>query len=174
MGFAESGETVCPVAQTLAMVGERWTILILRELFMGSTRFDEFQMYTDMSPHLLSTRLKGLEADGIIKRKQYQDRPPRFEYKLTAKGLDFFPLIVSLKAFGDKWGKYKSRGRAALTMIHTKCQHSTEMHMTCSHCAEEYGARDTLSELSNAFAAERQERKEAFLTKQRSKAASAA
>lgn len=165
MGFAQSGETVCPVAQTLAMVGERWTLLIVRELFMGTKRFDEFQMYTDMSPHLLSMRLKNLESDGIIKRKQYQDRPPRFEYKLTPKGMDLFPLIVSLKAFGDKWGKYKSKGRAALTMVHSKCNHSTELLMRCTHCGELYGPRDTTAVLSDSFEAERAERKEAFMAK---------
>ena len=170
MGFAQSGETVCPVGQTLAMVGERWTLLIVRELFMGTKRFDEFQMYTEMSPHLLSMRLKDLETEGIVKRKQYQDRPPRFEYKLTPKGMDLFPLIVSLKLFGDKWGKYKSRGRAALTMMHSKCEHSTELRMLCTTCGELYGPRDTTTILSDSFAAERAERKEAYLAKQRPRA----
>jgi DNA-binding HxlR family transcriptional regulator len=167
MGFAESGESVCPIAQTLVIVGERWTMLILRELFMGSKRWDEFQMYTDMSPHLLSTRLKGLEADGIIRRRKYQDRPPRYEYGLTAKGMDLFPLIVSLKAFGDKHAKYRSRGRAALTMVHKGCGHSTELRMLCSSCQLPYGPRDTLSELSPEFLAEREERKAAFLARER-------
>lgn len=167
MGFAQSGESVCPIAQTLAIVGERWTILILRELFMGSKRFEEFQMYTDMSPHLLSTRLKGLETDGIVKRVQYQDRPPRFEYKLTAKGLDLFPLIVSLKAFGDKWGEYGVKDEEAVQMTHTSCGHSTVLKLKCAHCAKDWSARDTSSNISAAFASEREERKAAFLSRQR-------
>ncbi len=171
MGFAESGDSVCPVAQTLAMVGERWTLLIMRELFMGSSRFDQFQMYTDMSSHLLSNRLKELEADGIVKKKAYQDNPPRYEYKLTPKGMDLFPIIVALKAFGDKWAKNKTRGQAALTMVHQACGHPTELMMKCSHCGEEYGPRDTAAVLSNAFNAEREERKTAFTSKQRAKAA---
>ena len=173
MGFAESGESVCPIAQTLAMVGERWTMLILRELFMGSKRFDEFQMYTDMSPHLLSTRLKGLEADGIINRKQYQDRPPRFEYTLTTKGADLYPLILSLKSFGDKWAKYKSRGKASVTLTHTGCGHTTVLKMKCSACDEPFGTRDTVGALSKEFASERQDRKASFLEKQRRKQATA-
>lgn len=171
MGFAESGESVCPIAQTLAIVGERWTMLILREMFMGSTKFDEFQMYTDVSPHLLSTRLKCLESDGILKRKQYQDNPPRFEYKLTPKGMDLFPMIMSLKAFGDKWGPYKTRGGAALNVVHNDCGHLTVMNMKCSCCEQPYGAKDTTGSISPGFAAEREARKSAFLAKQQSRRA---
>ncbi|WP_431103020.1 winged helix-turn-helix transcriptional regulator [Roseateles noduli] len=169
MGFLDSGESVCPIAQTLAIVGERWTLLILREMFMGSTRFDEFQMYTEAAPHLLSTRLKQLEVDGIVTRELYQERPPRHEYKLTAKGLDLFPVIMGLKAFGDKHGKYRSRGKAAITVVHAKCGHSTELKMRCSCCDEPYGPMDVLNQLNRAFASEREERKAAFIEKQRGK-----
>ena len=165
MGFAESGESVCPIAQTLAIVGERWTILVVRELFMGSKRFDEFQMYTGMSPHLLSSRLTDLEAHGIIKLRQYQDRPPRHEYLLTTKGLDLFPLIMSLKAFGDKWAKYRKRGKAAVNVIHKGCGHSTVLNMVCSECSQPYGPLDTRSLVSEHFAAEREERKNMFSAK---------
>lgn len=93
MGWSEVGETVCPIARTLAVVGDRWTVLILRELFLGVKRFEEFQAQTGMSSHLLSTRLKRLEADGIVVRHLYSDRPPRHEYRLTSKGLISIPCF---------------------------------------------------------------------------------
>lgn len=174
MKFSQSGESVCPVAQTLSMIGERWTMLVLRELFMGSRRFEEFQMYTNMSPHILSIRLKNLETNGIIKRKQYEEHPPRFEYKLTSKGLDLFPLVVSLKMFGDKWGKYKSVGDTAITMRHSHCGHTTGMQLNCTSCSEAYGARDTAAVISPVFQAERDARRLEFLTRKRPKALASA
>ena len=77
MGWSEVGDTVCPIARALAVVGDRWTVLILRELFLGVKRFEEFQQQTGMSPHLLSTRLKRLEAEGIVVRRPYSERPVR-------------------------------------------------------------------------------------------------
>ncbi|HET7622476.1 MAG TPA: helix-turn-helix domain-containing protein [Gemmatimonadaceae bacterium] len=85
------------------MVGDRWTMLILRELFVGAIRFEEFQAQTGMSPHLLSTRLKRLEGDGVVARHLYSTSPPRHEYRLTRKGLDLYPLLLSLKSWGGKW-----------------------------------------------------------------------
>lgn len=169
MSFSESGDSFCPVAQTLAIVGERWTFLLLREMFMGSTRFDEFQMYTEISPHLLSLRLKMLEANGLIRRKQYSETPARFEYRLTSKGVDLFPVIVSLKAFGEKHADRQPKGGPALNMIHKSCGHATRLRLHCSCCEEAYGPRDIVTALGPEFAKEREERKAAFIEKQRNK-----
>ena len=77
------GESVCPIARSPAVVGGRWTMLLVRELFMGTRRFDEIQAQTAMPSHLLSIRLKRLEEDGMIVREPYQDCPLRHEYRLT-------------------------------------------------------------------------------------------
>ncbi|MCC6609566.1 MAG: helix-turn-helix transcriptional regulator, partial [Burkholderiales bacterium] len=128
MGWSEVGETVCPIARALAVVGDRWTVLILRELFLGVNRFEEIQAQTGMSSHLLSTRLKRLEGDGIVARRPYSDRPPRHEYRLTDKGLDLYPLLLSLKAWGEKWGGFEPKAEpvpkvrtlrsAAVSVVH--------------------------------------------------------
>jgi DNA-binding HxlR family transcriptional regulator len=102
MAWAEIGNSICPIARALAVVGDRWTVLILRELFLGAKRFEEFQVQTGMSSHLLSTRLKRLERDGVIARRPYSQRPARHEYRFTDKGLDLYPLLLSLKNFGEK------------------------------------------------------------------------
>ena len=96
MSWDEVCESVCPIARSLSVVGDRWTLLILRELSMGSRRFEEIQAQTGMSSFLLSTRLKRLEKDGVIERRLYNERPPRYEYHATAKGKDLDEVLLFL------------------------------------------------------------------------------
>jgi DNA-binding HxlR family transcriptional regulator len=92
----------CPVARTLDIIGERWTIMILRDLFLhGSRRFQDFiESLTGIAPNTLSSRLKVLEAEGIVERQIYSDHPPRMEYRLTQKGTDLGPVLTALKSWG--------------------------------------------------------------------------
>lgn len=103
MGWSKVRESDCSVARSLAVIGDRWTFLLIRDLFRGSLRFDQLQTSTDVSPHLLSQRLKRLEDDGVVERVPYQDRPPRYEYRLTPKGQDLHPVMMSLAEWGAKW-----------------------------------------------------------------------
>ncbi|MBI5262125.1 MAG: helix-turn-helix transcriptional regulator [Bradyrhizobium sp.] len=97
-----SFRTECPAARALETVGEWWSILILRDAFQGMTRFDEFQQSLGIAPNILSRRLAHLTAAGMFTRRRYNDRPPRYEYLLTPKGRDFFPVLVALFAWGNK------------------------------------------------------------------------
>ena len=92
----------CPVARTLDVVGERWTILILRDLFLkGPRRFQDFQeSLAGVAPNTLSARLKDLEAAGFIERKVYSEHPPRLEYRLTERGKSFGPVMRALREWG--------------------------------------------------------------------------
>ncbi|MEM9360526.1 MAG: helix-turn-helix domain-containing protein [Pseudomonadota bacterium] len=94
----------CPLARTLDIIGERWTILVLRDLFLaGPRRYQDFvDSLTDISPNTLSDRLKTLEAHGIVERHFYSDHPPRAEYRLTSKGKELGPVLKSLRAWGLK------------------------------------------------------------------------
>src|ERR1700733_10739998 len=83
----------CPVGRAVETVGEWWSILILRDAFQGSTRFDEFQKSLGIAPNILSRRLAHLVATGMLARRRYSERPPRYEYLLTPKGRDFFPVV---------------------------------------------------------------------------------
>lgn len=92
----------CPIARSLERVGEWWSILILREAGYGTTRFDDFQRRLDIAPNMLTRRLNALVEEGLLVRRQYCDRPPRFEYLLTDAGRDFRPVLWTLLAWGNR------------------------------------------------------------------------
>jgi len=92
----------CPVGRAVETVGEWWSILILRDAFQGATKFDEFSQSLGIAPNILSRRLAHLTASGMFMRRRYQERPPRYEYVLTDKARDFFPVIATLLAWGNK------------------------------------------------------------------------
>src|ERR1700759_5087993 len=92
----------CPVARSLERVGEWWSILILRDAFQGATRFDEFSQSLGIAPNILSRRLAHLTEAGMFVRRRYSERPPRYEYVLTAKARDFFPVVAALLAWGNR------------------------------------------------------------------------
>jgi len=91
----------CPVARAMAVIGERWAILILREAFYGTTRFDEFERALGIAPNILAARLKGLVEHGVLARRPVEGG--RHEYRLTEKGRDVFPAFLALKQWGDRW-----------------------------------------------------------------------
>ncbi|WP_448046230.1 winged helix-turn-helix transcriptional regulator [Bradyrhizobium liaoningense] len=92
----------CPVGRAVETVGEWWSILILRDAFQGATKFDEFAQSLGIAPNILSRRLAHLTESGMFVRRRYNERPPRYEYVLTDKARDFFPVIVALLAWGNK------------------------------------------------------------------------
>jgi DNA-binding HxlR family transcriptional regulator len=92
----------CPIARSLERVGEWWSILILRDAFLGLRRFDEFEESLGIAPNMLTRRLKGLVQAGLLERRRYQERPARFEYLLTARGRDFRPVLWTLLNWGNR------------------------------------------------------------------------
>jgi DNA-binding HxlR family transcriptional regulator len=93
----------CSIARALEVVGERWTLLIVRDAFLGVRRFDEFQERLGIARNVLADRLNRLVDEGILERVRYNERPERFEYRLTRKGRDLVPALVSLRQWGDKY-----------------------------------------------------------------------
>jgi DNA-binding HxlR family transcriptional regulator len=96
-------QTECPVARSLAQIGERWRMLVLRDALHGLRRFDEFQASLGIAPNILADRLAGLVADGMLEKRQYSERPPRFEYRPTDKARDLVPVLVELVRWGTRW-----------------------------------------------------------------------
>jgi DNA-binding HxlR family transcriptional regulator len=92
----------CPIARSLERVGEWWSILILRDAFRGSTRFEQFQKSLDIAPNMLTRRLNALVESGLLERRRYSDHPPRDEYVLTERGRDFRPVLWTLLAWGNR------------------------------------------------------------------------
>jgi DNA-binding HxlR family transcriptional regulator len=95
-------DAYCPIARSLERVGEWWSILILREAFYGMTRFDEFQKSLGIAPNILSRRLSGLVEAGLMEKRAYSEKPPRYEYFLTERGRDFRPVLWALLAWGNR------------------------------------------------------------------------
>jgi DNA-binding HxlR family transcriptional regulator len=100
---SRSSNAHCSIARTMDAVGDRWSLLLLREAYYGTRRFDDFQHYIGVAPNILSARLKKLVKAGIMKRVRLPDHRGRFEYLLTDKGRDFFPAYLALKRWGDAW-----------------------------------------------------------------------
>lgn len=134
MKWENVGELPCSVARTLSVVGERWTLLIVRNAFLGLRRFDDFQANLGLTRHVLADRLGRLVEEGVLRKEAYQDNPPRHEYRLTEKGRELYPVLLALTAWGDKW---MDRGRGApLLYQHKDCGKVFTPVMSCSECGE--------------------------------------
>jgi DNA-binding HxlR family transcriptional regulator len=124
----------CSVARTLAVIGDRWTLMILRDCFLGARRFDEFQARLGLSRALLAGRLRQLTEAGVLERRVYQTRPDRHEYRLTPAGLDLHPVIIGLADWGNRH-LGDERGPPLLHR-HKSCDHDFHPVTACSHCGE--------------------------------------
>lgn len=102
MRWNELKDEECPIARGLAVIGDRWTLMILRDSFLGVRRFDQFQNNLGITRHLLANRLKKLQADGMLSKVPYQERPLRHEYRLTDKAKALFPVLVMLVDWADR------------------------------------------------------------------------
>lgn len=130
----------CSIALTLGLIGERWTLLILREVFLGRRRFSEMQRNTGVARNILTNRLQRLTDEGILERRPYSERPRRFEYFLTEKGLDLWPLLVDMLRWGDK--HLDRPGGPPLKLVHKGCGGEMDDHRICQRCGEPLGPRD--------------------------------
>jgi DNA-binding HxlR family transcriptional regulator len=133
----------CSIAKSLELIGERWTMLIVREVFLGNRRFDEMASRLNIARNVLTARLTRLVEEGVLEKVRYQERPERFEYRLTEKGIDLWPVIVSLLQFGDRY--YAPDGPPVI-LRHKHCGGEVDAHRTCARCGERLTARDVTRE----------------------------
>jgi DNA-binding HxlR family transcriptional regulator len=140
MRWNEIDTMTCSIARTLSVVGDRWTMLIIRDVFLGIRRFDSMQRDLRLTPHRLSDRLRKLVRDGILMRVEYEKHPRRFEYRLTEKGVDLYPLIVTMIEWGDRW--MAGRAGVPIELIHRPCGHSIKPHLTCPTCKSKIEPRE--------------------------------
>ena len=133
-------EEPCSLSRTIAVVGDRWTLLILRECFLRVRRFEGFQSSLQITRHLLSERLKKLVRFGILRRVPYSEAPKRYEYILTQKGLDLYPIIMAMVHWGDTH-MGDERGRPMLHE-HKTCGKLFDPVMVCSECGEPLSAKE--------------------------------
>jgi len=128
----------------MEVLGERWTLLIVREAFFGVRRFTELQRNLGIARNILSVRLQVLTRAGILERIQYQQEPERFEYKLTAMGRDLYPAIISIMRWGDAY--LAGDSGPPLLLRHQECGHHADPAMVCSHCGERLDPRKVTPE----------------------------
>jgi DNA-binding HxlR family transcriptional regulator len=130
----------CSIARALDVVGEWWTLLILRDAFLGVRRFDEFQRRLGVARNVLNTRLQRLVDEGLLERRRYQDRPPRDEYRLTEKGLELWPALVALMHWGDR--HLGGDAGPPVKLVHRDCGGAMTDRRVCADCDAELGPRD--------------------------------
>lgn len=120
----------CAIARTLDVVGEWWSLLIIRDALLGARRFEEFKG-SSIADNILASRLKRLTAEGVLERRLYQPHPARYEYLLTEKGVALLPVIAALRAWGREW---TSGPDARAPIIHAHCGHEVTTALVCPQC----------------------------------------
>ena len=140
MRWNELKREPCSVARTVSVIGDRWTLLILRDCFLRVRRFEAFEGRLGITRHILAGRLKKLVKAGVLARIPYQARPRRYEYRLTAKGLDLHPVIMAIV----HWGDLHMAGKAGRPLLHEHraCGHVFDPVLSCSVCAGAVTAKD--------------------------------
>ena len=131
---------VCSIAKALEVVGERWSLLIVRDVMNGNRRFGELQRGLGVARNVLSARLQRLVEEDILERRPYQSSPERYEYFLTEKGLDLWPALVALLAWGDRHSP--EPGGPPMLIVHKGCGGEVSDRGTCERCGELLHARD--------------------------------
>ncbi|MEC9433833.1 MAG: helix-turn-helix domain-containing protein [Pseudomonadota bacterium] len=134
MRWDDLAEQPCAIARTSAVIGDRWTMLILRDCFMGVRRFEAFQQRLGISRTVVTDRLAVLVREGVLRKVRYQDRPERFEYRLTEKGLDLYPLLLAMFRWGEK--HYGEDAGPFVIHRHKTCGHDFHAVCACSECGE--------------------------------------
>ena len=124
----------CSIARTLEVVGEWWSLLIVRDATLGVRRFDDFQQRLGISRNILTQRLQRLVEQEVLERVPYQDNPPRFEYRLTPKGRDLWIVLGAMRDWGDKWAPLPDG--PATYLEHRTCGGHTSIVPSCSECGQ--------------------------------------
>ena len=129
----------CSVAQCLEVIGEWWSMLILRDVFLGVTRFDQLQQRLGISRNVLNQRLAHLVEHGVLEKVAYSERPLRYDYRLTEKGRDLWPVLTTIRQWGDK---YAAPDGPPLRLRHKDCGRITSAVLICDKCGEPLNSRD--------------------------------
>ncbi len=141
MRHDDLADAQCSIARSMAVLGERWTLVILREAFMRARRFEDYQQGTGIARNILTDRLTKLVDAEILERRPYAEHPGRtlYEYRLTEKGIDLYPVLVALMQWGDRYG---GLDQPPLTLEHHGCGQVSTPRFVCSECGEPVHARE--------------------------------
>ena len=129
----------CAVEKTMTVIGDKKTLLVLREAFIGVRRFDQIRANTGLARNILSDRLNTLVANGVLRRVLYQERPERYEYRLTRKGVDLYPVLITLMEWGSRYGELE---QPSIVLEHKSCGATMMPQLACPECGEPVTAHD--------------------------------
>jgi DNA-binding HxlR family transcriptional regulator len=129
----------CTIARSVDVLGDHWSLLLIREACLGTRRFDDFQGALGIGRNVLSQRLSRLTDQGILTRVEYQASPRRFEYRLTDKGRDVYPILAAMAAWGDRW--LTGPEGSPLVLHHTTCENDMHAVVVCSECQQPINVR---------------------------------
>lgn len=129
----------CSIAQCLEVVGEWWTLLIVRDALFGVTRFDDFRSRLGIARNVLTQRLEHLVAQGVLEKTPYQDNPVRYDYRLTDKGRSLWTILAAMRQWGDEWA---APDGPPIEAVHTGCGHIMSVQPSCSECGESVVSKD--------------------------------
>ena len=132
-------DEACSMARTISVIGDRWTLLILRDCFLRVRRFEDFQARLGVTRPILARRLRKLVDDFVLAKVPYQQRPLRHEYRLTQKGRDVYPILAAMAAWGDRW--LTGPEGTPLVLHHTACDHDMHAVVVCSECEQPLDVR---------------------------------
>jgi DNA-binding HxlR family transcriptional regulator len=150
MPYRDLGDELCSIARPIALLGDRWTLILLRQAFLGIRRFGEFQSSLGISRALLADRLSQLVAAGILERHAYGSQQAREEYRLTRKGRDLWPVLMALRAWGDE---YLAPDGPFTLYRHRDCGGLADIHYTCGECGRDLSVREVTPEAGPGKAA---------------------
>ena len=140
MKWSDLAQQDCSMSRSVAVIGDRWTLMLLRDLFLGVRRFEDFERRLGISRSIIADRLKLLVDEGVLRKEAYQDRPVRHEYRLTDKGLALHPVMMAIVHWGDV--HYAGEDGPPLIHQHKGCGCDFRPVLTCSECREAVTARE--------------------------------
>lgn len=139
----------CTIARAADLLGDGWTLLVLREAYYGETRFDDFVSSLGIARSTLTARLRKLADAGLLERREYQIEPVRHEYLLTESGREFFAVMAAMKTWADKWTAHGQE--LPVTLTHEPCDHELQTAVVCMHCGLRIRLEDTRAQAGPGF-----------------------
>jgi DNA-binding HxlR family transcriptional regulator len=133
----------CTIARSVNVLGDHWNLLLIRQACLGTRRFDDFQAALGIGRNILSQRLTRLVNEGLLSRVEYHENPPRYEYRLTDKGRDVYPILAAMATWGERW--LTGPEGTPLVLHHRRCDHDMHAVVVCSACAEPLEVREVLA-----------------------------
>ncbi|MEP1123155.1 MAG: helix-turn-helix domain-containing protein [Ilumatobacter sp.] len=153
MKRVDTSDWPCTIARSAAVLGDHWNLLLVRQACLGTRRFDDFQRELGIGRNILTRRLNQLVDEGLMSRVEYQDKPPRSEYRLTQQGREVYPILAAMAAWGERW--LSGPEGTPLVLHHNVCDHDMQAVVVCSECDAPIDVREMQARRGPGYRADR-------------------